>query len=325
MSSTTLSVTPGWGPAGNSDAKPYHLDPGLANAVNIALILGRPLLVSGEPGCGKTELAYRVARELNLGKPLRFDTKSSSLATDLFYHYDTVGRFGQAQLDALERRPPAPLSRFLRLHALGLAIARTLPVTGAEALFGPGFDPLWPDGLERKPVRSVVLIDEVDKAPRDFPNDLLNEIEEWSFRVPEAGIDKPVKASDALRPIVLLTSNSESRLPEAFLRRCVYHHVRFPSAEALREIIQRHLNHSVGPDAGLDAGLGAILKARDSSQLERKPSTSEIIDFMKVLVHRGWKPGQPFGKENIQALLGCLFKTEADLRVGGALVVPTAS
>lgn len=121
---------------------------------------------------------------------------------------------------------------------------------------------------------------------------------------------------------VILTSNSESRLPEAFLRRCVYHHVNFPSEPQLREIIQRHLGHAPGPDAALDAGVESILKARGSSQLERKPSTSEIIDFMKVLVHRGWTPGQPFGTERVRELLGCLFKTEADLRAGETLLNP---
>jgi MoxR-like ATPase len=188
------------------DPAGYRAGPELANAVNVALALNMPLLVTGEPGTGKTQLAFRIAAELGLGAVLRFDTKSSAQAHELFYHFDTVRQFAQSQLNALRQQEmPAPAG-FLRLNALGQAIVRTLPPAEVMARLGPGFAAAQGDGQgggdgdgegagsgggdasAAQPQRSLVLIDEIDKAPRDFPNDLLNQIEDMAFAIPELGV-----------------------------------------------------------------------------------------------------------------------------------------
>jgi len=175
-----------------------HYVPGqtLETAINTAIAVGEPLLITGEPGTGKTQAAYYTAFKLGVGPLCHFQVKSDTVARDLLYHFDNVRYFHDAQFakdskfqkaDYVEKRP------------LWTAFESTLP--------------------------QVLLIDEIDKAPRDFPNDLLHELDQMEFRVPETG--QIIKASPETRPIVFITSNSERRLPEPFLRRCVYHHVKF--------------------------------------------------------------------------------------------------
>src|ERR1700760_2919691 len=149
-------------------AAPYLPDEGLVDAVNVALILRKPLLLTGEPGTGKTSLAASVAAELGLDRPLRFQTKSTSIARDLFYYYDSLGHFHAAQTQ--KQRGSIEPAEYIKIQALGKAIIRTLdPLKVREVL---------PDFEHHSPRRSVVLVDEVDKAPRDFPNDILHEIED---------------------------------------------------------------------------------------------------------------------------------------------------
>jgi MoxR-like ATPase len=253
-----------------NDPADYLAGPGLADAVNVALTLGQPFLVTGEPGTGKTELAGSVAYELGLPPPLVFYTKSTSAAKDLFYRYDSLRHFHDAQF----RKEELALENYITYEALGLAIL--LSADPAEA------NPYLPEHLRDKgPVRSVVLVDEIDKAPRDLPNDILNEVESLSFTVRETG--RTFQAEQSFRPILILTSNSEKNLPDAFLRRCVFYHIPFPEKERLKEIVQRRLrfNADFTPQM-LDHALEHFEQIRELS-LKKKPATAELLSWIRVL------------------------------------------
>jgi MoxR-like ATPase len=255
------------------DPSGYLADEGLRDAVNVALMLGQPLLVTGEPGTGKTQLGASIAFELSLPPPLIFHTKTTSTARDLFYRYDALGHFHDAQFHKEESR----VENYITYEALGLAILLSMTPQEANA-FLP--EPLRDAG----PVRSVVLIDEVDKAPRDLPNDVLNEIDNMSFTVKETG--RTFSADQSYRPIVVLTSNSEKNLPDAFLRRCVFYHIAFPDKSRLKEIVQRRLklDSNFTPQM-LDDALQHFEKIRDLS-LKKKPATAELLAWLQILEKR---------------------------------------
>lgn len=231
----------------------YLADPGLRDACNVALLLGQPLLLTGEPGTGKTLFAYSLAWELGFDEPLKFETKSTSTARDLFYSYDTLRQFQDAQSGKVDRKP----LDYLTYNALGIAIL----LTGEESEI-ENFVP--PDFVHPGKRRSIVLIDEVDKATRDFPNDILNELEHLYFRVPELGNVK-IPAHPKLQPIVVITSNSEKDLPDAFLRRCVYYNIPFPQEKRLADIVTNRLGlHSAGSSDFLQDALDIFFKLRKS-------------------------------------------------------------
>lgn len=258
--------TEGW----MSDPAGYIAEDGLRDAVNVSLALGQPLLVTGEPGTGKTELAGSIAHELGLPAPFVFNTKSTSAARDLFYRYDSLRHFHDAQF----RKDQADVEDYIDYEALGLAV-----LLGAAPSVA---DPFLPDKLRgRGPVRSVVLIDEIDKAPRDLPNDVLNEIEQMAFTVRETR--RTFAADPRFKPIVVLSSNSEKNLPDAFLRRCVFYHIPFPSQERLREIVHHRLRP--GSDfspAMIDHAITHFERIRELG-LRKKPSTAELLAWMRVL------------------------------------------
>lgn len=260
--------------AGLDDPRHYLASSALKDAVNVALALGQPLLVTGEPGTGKTQLAGSIARELGLHL-FMFQTKTTSLADDLFYQYDALRRFQDAQAVDLK-----PMESYITCRALGLAILLANPTPRAAKLL--------PEHLKAgKPVRSVVLIDEIDKAPRDLPNDLLAEIEKMRFRIKETIWD-PFQADPKYRPIVILTSNSEKNLPDAFLRRCVFHHIEFPEPQALKQIIFRRFSDrdghlSVLSEAFVDNALAHFYGIRKNLGMKKDPSTAELLAWLSVL------------------------------------------
>jgi MoxR-like ATPase len=249
----------------------YIADPGLKDACNVALLLGQPLLITGDPGTGKTQFAYSLAWELGFDSPLKFEVKSTSTARELFYTYDALKRFQDIQSGISS----AELLNYITYQALGLAILRTRDLIEVQEFIGL-------ESLHTDKSRSVVLIDEIDKAPRDFPNDLLNELEHLYFRIPELK-NARIDADQNLQPIVIITSNSEKDLPEAFLRRCVYYNIPFPRRERLQEIIANHLDVS-NASKFLQDVLELFYRLRDPlNGLRKKPSTAELLGWLLAL------------------------------------------
>jgi MoxR-like ATPase len=304
----------------NTEPGHYHADENLLKAVELAIALGKPLLISGEPGTGKTQLAHYVAWQLAqqtkgrpnafLDKPLVFNTKSSSTATDLFYYYDAVSHFRT-------KEDNCPAAQFIELRAYGLAIALS---HGKSSSLLKGLDDIRQvKVLTDEPRSSVVLIDEIDKAPRDFPNDLLNEMENEEFDIRELNRTIP-KAKNDSRIIVILTSNSEKNLPNAFLRRCVYYNIPFPDEEKLAVIVAQRL--SIGNDEYDAAISNAIKKFQEyrNQAINKKPATSELLDWISVLKHYGilnkeMFTNSPNGEtaEKYRASLNVLFKHKEDM------------
>jgi MoxR-like ATPase len=272
-----VDLGPVYDPAG------YLPDEGLADAVNVALLLGLPLLLAGEPGTGKSQLASVIAWQLGLEPPLVYETKSTSTAQDLFYWFDNLGRF-----HAVQRGDKNLDSRlFLKLNALGAAVVYANDPTDVS-----DFTP--PDFVHSRRKRSVVLIDEIDKAPRDFPNDILNEIERLYFRVPEVS-NRRIVATEEFRPIVVITSNSEKALPDAFLRRCVFYYIPFPSEDRLEEIVLARLGTTFSKDGPcLREAVEFLVEARDEgSRMRKPPGTAELLNWLTAMSHFGVDSAQP--------------------------------
>jgi MoxR-like ATPase len=252
--------------------EPYIASPRLVTAVNLAITLRRPLLLEGDPGCGKTCLARAVAFELGLPF-FRWNIQSTTKALDGQYIYDALGRLHDVQIQKSSKakmtRDPSSATDYCKMGELGKA-------------------------FEIQDCTSVVLIDEVDKAEMDFPNDLLTVLDEpWEFVVKET--DRTIAAHREYRPIVIITSNKEKgNLPDAFLRRCLYHYVEFPSREEdLKKIIKRHytIQEQTMPQVKLQkAAIDRFLSLRNEGGLKKKPGTSEFLDWLKALQTFGEKP-----------------------------------
>jgi MoxR-like ATPase len=254
----------------------YLTNEPLDAAVNCALVLERPLVVRGEPGTGKTQLAHAIAESLEL-EWVDWPVKSTTRAQEGLYTFDTVqrahdARFGNADI--------SDMRRYVKLGPIGKAFAASR--------------------------RAVLLIDEIDKADREFANDLLHELERMQFAVVETGDE--IVASE--RPVVIITSNNEKELPNAFLRRCIFHFIDFPDAGRMKRIVRVHHPHV--EDALVDQALAAFYELRSIPGLRKRPSTSELVDWITVLMYAG------IGRDRLQhdlPFLGVLLKKEEDLEL----------
>ena len=256
-------------------------------AVNAAITLEKPLLIKGEPGTGKTELARQVSDSLGLDI-IEWNIKSTTKAQQGLYEYDAVSRLRDSQLGDK------------KIENIGNYIKK---------------GKIW-NAFESKE-RSVLLIDEIDKADIEFPNDLLQELDKMEFFVYET--QERVVAKQ--RPIVIITSNNEKELPDAFLRRCFFHYIQFPSPEDMQEIVNVHFPHL--KKRLLDEALKAFFNIREVPGLKKKPSTSELIDWLKLLVAEDISPEalhNKDGKAAIPPLYGALLKNEQDIHLFEKLV-----
>jgi MoxR-like ATPase len=292
----------------------YVAPPATADVVNLAIDLGRPLLVEGEPGCGKTQLAYSIAHELGLGEVVKISVKSNSRAQDLLYRLNALARLQDAQRANVDKaRHVYP---YISLGPLG--------------------------GVIHKRQRRVVLIDEVDKADIDFPNDLLDVLDTFTFQVddlpPEeeqlalaqpGGFGRTVQGDRRQPPVVVITSNREKRLPEPFLRRCLYVRVSFPRTEAeLREIVRRNTRDTLPQmvDAVLNAAVASFLRVRQLAvnNTQKPPTTSELIDWVRIVHWRGQTPEDLAANPWSPPYWETMFKTMGDLDAYQALVAAKA-
>ncbi len=254
-------------------------------AVNAAVTLQKPLLVKGEPGTGKTELARQVSAAL--GMPLvEWHVKSTTKAQQGLYEYDAVSRLRDSQLGpGLGGERVSDVRNYIRKGKLWQAFEAD--------------------------TRVVLLIDEVDKADIEFPNDLLQELDRMEFHVYETG--ETIRAQH--RPVVIITSNNEKELPDAFLRRCFFHYIRFPDLDTLRAIVAVHFPGI--KDALLTVALTQFFEVRDTPGLKKKPSTSEVLDWLRLLLAEDLAPEdlRRDGKTSLPKLYGALLKNEQDVQL----------
>jgi MoxR-like ATPase len=288
----------------------YEPDPQLVDALRVALLLRKPLLVTGEPGTGKTDLGRYLAWKSRF-LFFQFEAKSGSQSRDLYYTYDSLGRFQAAQAgEKTEAR------HFVRFNALGEAILQSRQLDESVQKILPQ------DFLHQGPRQSVVVIDEIDKAPRDFPNDLLNELDQSFFRIPELSNIR-VDAGPGLEPFLVITSNSEKNLPAPFLRRCAYYHISFPSPAQLRSIVSSRIQEFRGGASPLlddSLELFAALR-RQSSSLTKPPATAELLDWLVAMLAIETRPDVRLREQSdkLFATLTALIKHEADLDPASSL------
>jgi len=255
---------------GSSD---YVTSEPLRNAVNVTIALERPLLIRGEPGTGKTLLAHSIARGLEK-RLIIWNIKSTTKAQEGLCVYDTVQRLNDSRFGD---RDVSDIRQYIKLGKLGQAFA--------------------------SPEQLVLLIDEIDKADIEFPNDLLNELDEMSFYIPET--NETIRAIH--RPIVIITSNTEKELPDAFLRRCIFHYIEFPDSELMEEIVKVHFPNI--KNGLLREALKTFYKLREIDDFRKKPSTSELIDWIHALIAGG------IDTDKISSeipFIGTLLKKETD-------------
>ena len=265
-----------------SSTSSYIASNELIKAVNASIILEKPLLIKGEPGTGKTMLAVEIAKKLQ-SNLIQWNIKSTTKAQQGLYEYDAVSRLRDSQLGKKEVQN---INNYLRKGVLWRAFES-----------------------EKKP---ILLIDEIDKADIEFPNDLLLELDKMEFAVYETSEIIAAKQ----RPIVIITSNNEKELPDAFLRRCFFHYIKFPSQETLNEIVKVHF-----PDIKknlLNAALKSFIEIRETAGLKKKPSTSELIDWIKLILSDDLTEHElsnKNSKSNIPPMYGALLKNEADVEL----------
>ena len=256
-----------------SGSADYVTSEPLRNVVNVAIALGKPLLIRGEPGTGKTLLAHSIARGLDK-RLITWNIKSTTKAQEGLYVYDTVQRLNDSRFGD---KDVSNIKQYIKLGKLGQAFT--------------------------SPEQVVLLIDEVDKADVEFPNDLLNELDEMTFYIPET--EETIKAIH--RPITVITSNAEKELPDAFLRRCIFHYIEFPNPQLMEEIVRVHFPDIKGKLLG--EAMKTFYMLREIDDFRKKPSTSELIDWIRVLIAAG-VPLEDISNEI--PFIGTLLKKETD-------------
>ena len=263
-----------------SGTKEYISTSDLTVAVNASIALEKPLLVKGEPGTGKTELAKQIATSLDL-EIIEWSIKSTTKAQQGLYEYDAVSRLRDSQLGNTVKK----VEKYIKKGKLWIS-------------------------FETKN-KSVLLIDEIDKADIEFPNDLLQELDKMEFHVYETG--QLVKAKN--RPIVIITSNNEKELPEAFLRRCFFHYIQFPELETLKKIVKVHFPEI--KKSLLNSALQTFFEIRETPGLKKKPSTSEALDWIKLLLIEDLDPSdlKSNNRDLLPKLHGALIKNEQDIQL----------
>lgn len=345
--------------ANHDDAAKYIPPEGLAEAMDVAMMLGEPIVLTGAPGAGKTQASKWLAHELGAGEVLRFDVKSTTLGNDLLYVFDDVARFRDAAAGRTGESEVKPLVRYVRFNALGHGILRAagpdsvLWTVGGERLqgksviqrhrkllddaFGPDWEPtgdkarvadLLPDDADLRQEGAgrevrVVLIDELDKAPRDTPNDLLVEVENMTFLIAELGLR--VTTDRAVRPIVVITSNAEKPLPEPFLRRCAYFDLPRVRGEKLKDILRGSLKHrEVSDDFVDDVAQVADLLHASQDAIHRKPGTAELLAWSEILARlgagSGLKSWAATGQRALAQSLTALLKHSDDQATALAMI-----
>ena len=250
-------------------------------AVNAAITLERPLLIKGEPGTGKTELAQQVSKALDL-EIIEWHIKSTTKASQGLYEYDAVSRLRDSQLGD---RKVNDVKNYIRKGKL------------------------W-QAFEAKK-KCVLLIDEIDKADIEFPNDLLQELDKMEFHVYET--DENIKAIQ--RPVVIITSNNEKELPDAFLRRCFFHYIKFPDLETMKAIVHSHFPKI--KETLLAVALTQFYEVRETAGIKKKPSTSEVLDWLKLLLSEDLDAAdlKISGSDSLPVLYGALLKNEQDVHL----------
>jgi len=322
----------------------YIPEDGLPQAMDAAMLIGIPLLLTGEPGTGKTSAARWLAEQLG-ARMLTFDVKSTTGGRDLLYSFDEVGRFRDH-----DDGKPKPLIEYIQFNALGEAIiraggggaslgsikpavetaSRAFGIKSADAMIAANLLPGDSVFAKAPPEHCVVLIDELDKAPRDTPNDLLAEIDRMAFTIPELGIrvgDLPVAHSQSavpepavgLRPIVVITSNSEKGLPEAFLRRCAYFDIPAPGKDRLAAIIAGVFPAIDAKSEIFGKAHGFYSRLRQADWVRKKPGTAELLAWIGCLVMAPDSDPARFDRTVARASLGCVLKSAEDLKEGTAL------
>lgn len=254
----------------------YVLSNELSEAIKIAEITGRPLLLKGEPGTGKTLLAHHYANENDL-ELFQWHIKSTTQAKDGLYFYDAVTRLNDSRFASVDGKDVSNIENYIRLEAMGKSFKANK--------------------------KCILLIDEIDKADIEFPNDLLLELDRMEFTILETG----ERVTANVRPLIIITSNNEKELPDAFLRRCVFHYIEFPSLDFMQKIVTSHF-----PEIDkklMNQAMNTFFQIRDIDDLRKKPSTSELIDWLNILIHQGGKL-----EKNMTPYLGSLIKNEEDIK-----------
>jgi MoxR-like ATPase len=287
----------------------YKPDPGLVDAIKVALLIRKPLLLTGRPGTGKTELGHYLAWKMQL-PAFQFDAKSTSVSRDLYYTYDAIQHL----------KAGGKIQPYLRFQALGKAIQRC-------AKYTDDLKALLPEFITLKPKQSVVVIDEIDKTPRDFPNDLLNEIDQDYFHIPELE-NLNIEADPEMAPILVITSNSEKNLPAAFLRRCVYYNIPDPKPEQLRTILSGRIAELSTEDGPVPEGFATsdsrlVTSAvtlfgrltNNESGMKLRPGTAELLDWMLALIGLGVTSETDLGERSdlVGKSYQTMVKTQDDL------------